>query len=189
MPDLPVWTVTTSSTTGDWGNWNRVYTATTTTTNSTVNLWQTWNDDMRRAIAEVQGFGGQVAMADAATASVAALGRKIEDIEKERKAAERRARALLNEHLEPKQRRELRDSGRFHVVGADEKTYRLTRSWAHNAFLIEDGILAEQFCIHPRSMIPVDDHLLAQKLLLETDPATFRRIANVTPMRHLRRAA
>lgn len=44
------------------------------------------------------------------------------------------------------------------------------------------GNLIGRFCAHPAALVPDEDTLLAQKLMLETDPREFERIANIHPI-------
>ena len=46
----------------------------------------------------------------------------------------------------------------------------------------EDGREVASYCIHPDEAIPAGDLALAKKLLLESDEAAFRRIANESPV-------
>lgn len=108
-----------------------------------------------------------------------------------RRAADRVALDLLMSLLTPEQRDEYERLKRFHVVGNDGKVYRLRRGWAGNLDVVENAQsedVIERWCVHPRSSVPAEDNLLAQKLMLETDAGELRRIANVTPIRP-RRAA
>ena len=95
--------------------------------------------------------------------------------------AEKRAEALLELHLNETQRQEYRTKKRFIVEVQDGVCYRINRGWAGNVEeLNKDGKPVNRLCIHTRAPVPIPDNLLAQKLLLETDPAEFRRIANRT---------
>lgn len=107
--------------------------------------------------------------------------------EKRRKEAEKaakRAEKLLREVLSPEQRAEFDKDKSFHVIGADGERYRVRHGWSgHVDRIAKDGQAEERFCIHPDRMVPNADNQLIAKLMLETDPARFRKIANVTRLR------
>lgn len=101
-----------------------------------------------------------------------------------RKLADAKARKILMEHLSPVQRDQYEKFGYFDLdVGG--RTYRIKKGWSGNVQRLgkdeknQDRVL-ESFCIHPRERIPEEDNLLIQKLMLETEEAEFRRIANIT---------
>jgi hypothetical protein len=89
-----------------------------------------------------------------------------------------RANTLLRSCLSPEQVAELDLLGRFHVrVG--NNTYRIGERHSYNVSLLdEDGRPHTDYCVVSREFVPKPDQILAQKLLLETDPDTFFRIAN-----------
>jgi hypothetical protein len=103
---------------------------------------------------------------------------------KEQKEAEEKAARLLRQHLSLRQRRAYRRHRAFCVRARDGTQYRLRHGWAGNVEeLDKQGRPVARLCIHPYAEVPVHDNLLAQKLMLETDPDGFRRIANRTPIR------
>lgn len=108
--------------------------------------------------------------------------RQQRQLELERVAARRRAAELLLSQLDDEQRTAYEARHRFRLVGADGKLYEIARGRQHNVWELDaSGRPRTEFCItHPD--LPDDDIVLAQKLLLETDPARFRRIANATPV-------
>lgn len=89
-----------------------------------------------------------------------------------------RANTLLRSCLTTEQVAELDAYGRFHVrVG--NHTYRIGERHSYNVSLLdEDGRPHTDYCVVSREFVPKPDQILAQKLLLETDPDTFFRIAN-----------
>jgi hypothetical protein len=90
------------------------------------------------------------------------------------------ARELLLSHLDEEQTEEWQRCRRFHVQTANgERTYRIREGITGNIRLIREGQEVEEYCIHP-SGYPIEDTLLTQKLLLETDEEEFLRIANRT---------
>lgn len=100
----------------------------------------------------------------------------------EREAAVARAKELLLAHLNEEQKRELRTERRFTVISADgERVYRIKQGRAQNVELIApDGRVLERYCAHPVEMVPDEDTMLAQKLMLEADEEAFICVANVT---------
>jgi hypothetical protein len=103
----------------------------------------------------------------------------------ERLVADRRAEQLLVRHLTPEQRRTLRRNRWFVIEGQSGRRYQIgTAQHAGNIRLLgDDGEPVEQLCCHPRTgEVPLYDSILTQKLMLEGDEETFRRIANITPL-------
>lgn len=99
--------------------------------------------------------------------------------QKRRGEAQTRARKILLEHLAEPQRLELESMGRFHVA-VGEKTYRIERKAQHNVFLLnKDGSVEREYCaILDDPSVPLDDLLLSQKLILESDEKEFHLAAN-----------
>jgi hypothetical protein len=100
---------------------------------------------------------------------------------KERKRARKRARKLLWANLAPDQRRELRRKGRFHVTGSKGNVYRIASSVPFNVRLAGEAKRSRIFfCLEAEDPdLPMEDIMLAQKLLLETDEGEFLRLANM----------
>jgi hypothetical protein len=99
-----------------------------------------------------------------------------------REAANSRAESLLKAFLDRNQQQAFEQHRYFEVLSGDGKRrYRLTEGWAGNVQVFDDNDRhVETLCIHPRVHAPMGDHLLAQKLMLETDEEQFRRTANIT---------
>lgn len=107
-----------------------------------------------------------------------------------------RARRLLASMLSPEQREEFEAENRFHLKVIDgqsgeERVYRIDQGYQGNVKLLgPDGRPVRSYCIHAKTTddegrrLPNEDHMLAQKLLLQTDEESFLRIANMTPVRH-----
>ena len=86
-------------------------------------------------------------------------------------------------HLTPEQRETLERNKWFVVKGGKSgKLYRIKDQGhliANIEALREDGMLEALLCAHIReACIPLGDHFLAQKLMLELDEEAFLRIAN-----------
>lgn len=182
---------------GAWRSWNS--TTTTTVSINLDNVWQKWNQDV---FYDAQAFVQKIAQPSAAELErrrVEAERRRVsiarEQVRRDRAraVAQRRAERLLRSNLSKEQREEYDRLKRFHVVGADGRLYRVHRQWSHNLEVVEetpDGrYITEQLCVHPRESVPTEDSMLAQKLMLETDPANLRRIANISRMHRRDEAA
>lgn len=94
--------------------------------------------------------------------------------------AQARARELLRSHLDEAQRTEFDRSRSFIVVAPSGHRYRIT---AANTFNVQDETEHSDYCMQFRSDpdcrgVPLEDLMLAQKLLLECDEREFIRIAN-----------
>lgn len=119
---------------------------------------------------------------------IAAITATEELLRIEREARERRAKAefvaekLLLSALTDEQQEQYRRSKYFEVTSkTSRRRYRISYGWAGNVFVFDEkGRNVEKLCIHPSVQVPVPDHLLAQKFMLESDEEGFRRTANIT---------
>jgi len=102
-----------------------------------------------------------------------------EDRAKKAEAAEKAEKLLLT-CLTAEQRMEWRTRKCFYVTTRTGRRYRFdSNSYQGNVKLVNrDDMVLSTFCIHLPHHIPLCDHLLAQKLMLEADEPTFMRIAN-----------
>lgn len=91
-----------------------------------------------------------------------------------------RATELLMAHLDEQQCLSYQQHRKFHVVGADGKRYEIDCQLNHrNVFEVDDqGKRLRGFCIYQLGDCPLPDNHLAQKLALEADIETFKRVAN-----------
>lgn len=112
------------------------------------------------------------------------------EVEKKKAAeANERAEKLLQEVLSPAQRAELQRKNYFHVR-ANGRRFRITRGWAGNVLEVDArSRLRYRFCAHPNQHVPAPDVMLAQKLVLESEPERFFSVANKSQVRRLRRAS
>lgn len=104
---------------------------------------------------------------------------------RERARAELRAKALLHRFLTREQRLEFRKTRGFTMKGKDGREYLVTHGSSTNVILEHEG---EKYalCVIPEKdwgQIPVSDVLLAQKIMLETDPEAFIRLARVVKLK------
>jgi hypothetical protein len=98
-----------------------------------------------------------------------------------REVAKRKAARLLNMYLTKEQRGTLEAYGWFEVVAPSGTRYRIKRGKSQNIYeLSADNKAVRRLCAHPAQDAPDEDHMLIQKLALETDEQGFRKIANIT---------
>ncbi len=99
---------------------------------------------------------------------------------REMRRANVKARALLHSQLTREQRWELRATKSFTILGRDGRTYSITEGSTSNVRLIENGTATKSFCVVAKDLsLPIYDLMLAQKLLLETAPEDFHKLAVV----------
>lgn len=102
--------------------------------------------------------------------------RKIQEV-----IARRKAKSLLRGCLTATQRLQLKSTGGFVVRGQSGRHYRIERGVAGNVKeLDEQGCPIAKLCAHMDHGIPAEDHMLVQKLMLETCEDKFLRTANRT---------
>lgn len=157
-----------------WPTWNSEFVYVTASTTATM-IWTTW--------VTVNNASNSASMAHQMYNATVRRVNGYDDITPaDTVAADARADVLLNTILNAEQRTQFARNRFFEVVtgstGATRR-YRIKHGWAGNIFLLDDkGREVEIFCLHPHTPVPVADNLIAQKLLLETDEASFLRIAN-----------
>jgi hypothetical protein len=96
-----------------------------------------------------------------------------------RVAAEAKAELLLQRLLTAEQSESLKEKRHFYLYSRGSK-YRIDRGSRGNVKLVDErDQVIESYCIHPTG-VPDADAMAAQKLMLEADPETFLRVANVT---------
>ena len=100
----------------------------------------------------------------------------------QQKQARKRARKLLKASLDAEQRRELKRKGYFHVSGSRGNVYRVASRFPFNVRLAGYAKPSRVFfCLEAEDpLVPVEDVMLAQKLMLEQDEGEFLRVANMT---------
>ncbi len=183
MPNVYYSTTTSALTNGDliWSNWMVNGTSTGTSISNTV--WTQWNTHTVTykpyylPPQRVPTPEEQEALRVAEEARRAEWARQEEVRKAEEAEAKRKARIVLEEHLNDEQRKQLADNAWFEVVTA-KATYRIRTGWSGNVDRIVDGRATDRYCIHPSESVPHEDNMLAQKLLLEADEEAFLRIAN-----------
>lgn len=177
----------TASTT-TWSGWNSSTSATVTS-----DVWITWTSDGTVYQGDSNGSVApapvcQVTPAQAArmTQQRARLRRQHEQAdrrrERERVAAQKRARSLLLRLLSRDQARDYDEHQWFQLQARSGRVYRIHRGRTRNVVEIGgDGSGIRRFCIHPEEYVPDEDTMLAQKLMLENDEERFLAIANENP--------
>jgi hypothetical protein len=101
---------------------------------------------------------------------------------RDQRKADAKAKALLHRHLTKEQRWELRATKSVTTIGQDGRTYQITEGSCNNVFLLVDGVPKHRLCAVARlerfEQLPVYDLMLAQKLFIENDIATYLSVAN-----------
>ncbi len=95
---------------------------------------------------------------------------------KEDPKAKEKARQLLLRNLDAGQEKSFKKEGSFRVTAKDGKVYTISTARSFNV-KAEDGT---KYCGQLQDT-PVEDQMLAQKLLLEHEPEKFFKNANVSP--------
>ena len=174
-----------SANTTAWTQWNdtgtaaSVWTYWASTTNGTTNQpWTQW-------IQAPQGNQYTVTVGlpqrQQTTEEVAAWKRMVEEQERKKQNAQKRALELLKEILTKTQNEAFDKDKCIPVDAPSGKKYVIEKGRSGNVYSIKDGKKIERYCIHPSDQeVPEADVMLAQKLMLEADEEEFLRIANRT---------
>jgi hypothetical protein len=121
--------------------------------------------DERRALPQPEVLGGPTAwIGEAAQARS--------------RTSEMRARRLLRRMLSEHQLRELQTHDCFTVEVKGRGRFCILPRSTFNVFHIQTGNL---YCCNTEAFLPLSDLMLAQKLLLESDPDRFFAVANCKP--------
>ncbi len=97
-----------------------------------------------------------------------------------RRSAPDRAEKLLREYLAPEQRETYARYGWFVVRGQSGRRYSIWKKDALYCNVCELGNYGQtvaRLCAHAAINVPMADHLLTQKLMIEHHEVEFRRIA------------
>lgn len=169
-----------------WATWScnnsiTVTNASSITNTSAITVDATWTGWVTaRNLRRLQGMGDwyleTLPTLDEAREQQEARLRQREEIQRHFREAEARALELLRSCLTENQRRELDADDQFTVIAPSGREYLIVRGYAGNVY--SEGWC---FCIHMDSRLPVPDHMLAQKLMIETDEQGFLSIANRSP--------
>lgn len=96
--------------------------------------------------------------------------------QKEDPKAKQKARELLIRNLDAAQEKSFKKDGEFRVTAKDGKAYTIKTASSFNVV----GPDGAKYCGQLKDT-PVEDQMLAQKLLLEHEPEKFFKNANVSP--------
>lgn len=178
------------STASTWVRWvNNSTWSTTSTTNIT---WSSWCRQVHLVPAPrieiVEPVEARQAREDRIRAEQARIDARMREVRERTRVldevkakADARAKALLVTFLTAGQRATLEQHGYFDERVEGHGTFRIYKGWAGNVRRLDDkGKEREQFCIHPIDDVPHYDNMLAQRLMLQTNPAEFFRTANRT---------
>lgn len=167
-----------STATGDcWGHWT---TATAASTTTATMVWRMWSSETTqvRYVPYTPPAPTQAEL-DVQRRRADEWKKKAEEEKKLREAAEKRATELLLQCLNAEQRASFKKDGRFKVVAGDGAAFEIEYGSHGNVKeLDKKGNRVAAWCANVPSNLPFGDNVLAQKLLLETNPKEFRRIAN-----------
>ena len=178
-----------SDTAATWTHWNQYFgtagaitmpAATTTTAASTSATWVYWNNSW---YADTNTWAPPAVGYPLTEEEVASRNAEIAREAEERRESEERARQLLLDYLDDEQRDEYEQQRHFTVISRDgERHYRVEHGRSRNVKLIgEDGRVLHTYCAHPAELVPDEDTMLAQLLMLRGDEEeTFLRIANAS---------
>lgn len=139
-----------------------------------LQLLRRWSRSLlrRRAAAQADVFGG-------ARGDASLNARWIGDAATARsRVSEARARRLLTRLLSAQQLQELDKHGCFTVRVPERGTFCILPRSTFNVIHLQTGNL---YCCTTEAFVPLSDLMLAQKLLLETDPDRFFAAANCRP--------
>lgn len=187
-----------SGETTTWENW----TTEKASTNS-YTIWSVWTNDLDTCIGTSMSSSNVVwkiwTSGDANSGNVSFAPKELTEEEKQRQMQEREARRLaeekrradqaaadakadelLLEFLDAMQRNQLEKERAFMVDSETGKKFRIRHgSHAKVEEFDENGKLIGTHCIYAPG-VPAGDEALAKKLMLETNEAEFRKIANFT---------
>lgn len=171
-----------------WVVWNTAVTVSTASASasSTNYVWATWNAATATTVTNVWGTWNGVVEETREQRQVRER-RQAEFVEEQRKqaseaaAARARAARLLEANLDEEQRKTLVEKNCFYLHTKAGRKYRIDRGTHGNVKLIDEtGKILKGYCAQPDG-VPVEDSMLAQKLMLESDEDAFLRVANARP--------
>jgi hypothetical protein len=190
-----------------WNVWNQAYvydTAQTVTSNQVIwTVWQQAAGGQQTASAAMQAqvtysniyYGQQRLAIRQETPEERQVRERLEAEQYKRqqevRAKEQKIRAVAREllvaHLNRNQRQRFEAEKVFEVTGGSRKQRYLIYADGRVKRIDEQGPV-ESYCIHPSYAepdhnIPIEDLILAKKLMLEFDEETFLKTANATRLR------
>lgn len=182
--------ITTSGTDSNivWYQWCDNYTSSAitlsssvTTSNTSNMIWTNWIQSASGSYSVVYASPQERQWEAAAQEERQRAQKAADDV---RRRATARATKLLHLCLTEQQRRQFEQHKCFEVISAGGTVrYLLFHGRSANVYRLDaQGRVVKRFCAHPALMVPDADTLLAQKLMLETDPQAFERLANEHPL-------
>jgi hypothetical protein len=177
-----------------WTLWTGGSAVTSSATTTGTAIWQNWVevvDTFGHRVVQYPQYARQAAVAPSHRrlspeeralydARERELQAKLDEEREYRRVAEAKAELLLQRLLTPEQRETLKKKSCFYMYSKGKK-YRIDRGQHGNVKLLDaNDKIVESYCIQPKGGIPDADAMAAQKLLLEADPETFVRVANIT---------
>jgi hypothetical protein len=86
--------------------------------------------------------------------------------------------------LSSQQRAQFRRSGSFEVIGRSGNRYLISPRRMGNIFLLDErGRAVGRYCSLLKGDAPIEDQMLAQKLMLESDESRLLQVAHRTLVR------
>lgn len=154
------------------------YTSTTSSTTTTMSTWSNVYATPRRAVPDYWAYSPRIWLEGERRRQAGILGRH-------KRLAKIRAEEILLENLTPEQRQTFEENDWFVVEGGKSgKRYRIEKigSLAANIAVLRadnDNRVDHRLCGHcDLHEVPLGDHLLAQKIMLEHAEDEFIRLAN-----------
>lgn len=177
------YTVTGTNINATWDYWNSTGTATSAATFANA-VWTSWSAPVViRYTTAIPSVQAELSPEQREADERAIAAEREQDLRErlEREAAKTKATRLLVANLGPTQRRTFKRERYFVVRSRSGKRYRVNYGAAQNIKLLDNkGTVLKTYCIHPREIVPVEDTMLAQKLMIQHDEEAFLRIANVS---------
>lgn len=157
----------------------------TSTTNS-INIWPRWVERQANRVIRAEQIMPPPRMTEEERRAAAEARRqeeeryrqRREEAEKQRRESQERAEVLLKAVLTPAQWDDYKKNKRFDIE-VNGMRFRINKGRAGNVVLLDQhGKPKTRLCAHPRINCPDQDTMIAQKLMLETDPEGFMSLAN-----------
>ncbi len=148
-----------------------IWSSTSTSGTLIVDPWPIWNGTSTRGVAVATPEEQQRLVAERQRLNDERYAQqRARQVEADK--AQARAVRLLREHLDERQRQQLDQNGYFELEtiarSGERRKYRIHRKWSGNIQQVDDsGRRIRTLCIHPREATPIEDSMLAQKLMLE----------------------
>lgn len=175
-----------------WGAWTGTSTTATgvydysITATSNARSWTSWQNQpysrssIYQELQEARAYVPPTEEERVAAAAQAELRRQAAAVRTAQRAvAIEKADKLLDSVLNDAQREHLSRHDWFLLKGKNGTIYRIRRGRSANVDVLnKEGAVIARLCAHPAMAVPDGDTMVAQKLMLETEPEEFLRIAN-----------